>query len=121
MGGNKKANVAVANCTPSQVCARREGAKSHKRLPCHEGMGWVGIALRIVFGQWPGIFWAFFSLKDLSMHEAALAGGRPGWRRARSGWTSMHAKFLGDICFAWWALRVARRALQDGCFGEVQA
>ena len=72
---NKKANFPVANCKRSQVRARSEGAKSHKRLPCHEGMGWVGIALRIVFGQWPGIFGAFFCLKDLSMHEAALAGG----------------------------------------------
>ena len=60
--------------------ARRcvQEAKGPNRInacPVTKAWGWVGIALRIVFGQWPGIFWAFFCLKDLSMHEAALAGG----------------------------------------------
>ena len=118
---NKNANFPVANCKRSQVRARSEGAKSHKRLPCHEGMGWVGIALRIVFGQWPVIFGRFFALRICQCTRPPLQGGRASWLRLRSGWTSMHANLLGNVCFAWWAFRVARRAMQDECCGEVQA
>ena len=106
--------------------ARRcvQEAKGPNRInACPVTKAWGGLELlcALCLDNGRAFLGRFFALRICQCTRPPLQGGRASWLRLRSGWTSMHANFWGNVCFAWWALRVARRALQDGCCGEVQA